>query len=185
MRVKVPVSLHRADEDREALGNADSCFFVDLPVTEPDPERRLLAIARETAARKRAGDAQALGALMGGVAGRAAMRWSMSPHVFTLNVSNVPGPGHPLQVCGRPVRAVYALAEVADRHALRIAVVSACGTLTFGLCGDAGRLSGLDVLAREIEAELATLAARQRSWSSSSTWKGIPHTSAIRPASTR
>ena len=165
MRVKVPVSLHRADEGPEALGNADSFFFVDLPVTEPDPERRLLAIARECAARKQAGDAQQIDALIrelagrSPAAGRAAVRWSMSPHVFTLNVSNVPGPRQPVRVCGRPLRAVYALAEIADWHALRIAVFSACGTLTFGLCGDAEHVSALDVLASEIEAEFAALAA--------------------------
>jgi hypothetical protein len=83
----------------------------------------------------------------------------MSPHVFTLNVSNVPGPRHSLRLCGRPLRSVYALAEVADMHALRIAVFSACGTLTFGLCGDAEHISELDALAHEIEAEVAALTA--------------------------
>jgi diacylglycerol O-acyltransferase / wax synthase len=160
MRVKVPVSLHRPDEGRDAIGNADSFFFVDLPVAEPDPERRLLAIAQQSSARKRAGDAQELDTLLHGIAGRAAVRWSMSPHVFTLNVSNVPGPKHPLRVCHRPLRAVYALAEIADWHALRIAVFSACGTLTFGLCGDAEHVSAIDMLAHEIEAELAALARR-------------------------
>jgi diacylglycerol O-acyltransferase len=168
MRVKVPVSLHRPEEGREALGNADSFFFVDLPVTEPDPERRLLAIAQECAARKHAGDAQQLDSLLRGIAwrspaaGRAAVHWSMSPHVFALNVSNVPGPKHPLRVCGRPLRAVYALAEIADWHALRIAVFSACGTLTFGLCGDAEHVGGLDTIAHEIEAEFAALTALAR-----------------------
>jgi diacylglycerol O-acyltransferase len=70
----------------------------------------------------------------------------------------VPGPRHPLRVCGRPLRSVYALAEVADWHALRIAVFSACGTLTFGLCGDAQHVSELDALAHEIEAEFVALA---------------------------
>ena len=166
MRVKVPVSLHRPGEAEQALGNADSCFFVDLPVAEPDPERRLLAIAQECWARKRARDAQQLDTFLRELAerspsaGRAAVHWSMSPRVFTLNVSNVPGPRQSLQVCGRPVRAVYALAEVADWHALRIAVFSACGRLTFGLCADAEHVSGLDTLAHGIEAELAGLAAR-------------------------
>jgi diacylglycerol O-acyltransferase / wax synthase len=165
MRVKVPVSLHRPDEGQDALGNADSFFFVDLPVTEPDPVRRLLAIARQSAARKRAGDARQLDALLrelaghAPAAGRAAVRWSMNPHVFTLNVSNVPGPRHALRVCGRPLRAVYALAEIADWHALRIAAFSAGGTLTFGLCGDAEHVGGLDTLAAEIESEFAALRA--------------------------
>jgi diacylglycerol O-acyltransferase / wax synthase len=168
MRVKVPVSLHRPGEPQEALGNADSFFFVDLPVTEPDPERRLLEIARECWARKRAGDAQQLDAFLGEIAahspsaGRAAVHWSMSPRVFTLNVSNVPGPRQSIRVCGRPLRAVYSLAEVADWHALRIAVFSAGGTLTFGLCGDAEHVTELDTLAHEIEAEFAALTALTR-----------------------
>jgi WS/DGAT/MGAT family acyltransferase len=163
MRVKVPVSLHGPAEPGAGLGNADSFFFVDLPVTEPDPGQRLLAIARECETRKCTKDAQQLDTLLHRIAahsppaGRAAVHWTMSPHVFTLNVSNVPGPKHPLRACGRPLRAVYSLAEVADWHALRIAVFSACGTLTFGLCGDAQHISELDVLAREIEAEFVAL----------------------------
>ena len=167
MRVKVPVSLHGPGESGEALGNADSFFFIDLPVTEPDATQRLLAIAGECGARKRAGDAQQLDAFLREIAahspaaGRAAVHWTMSPHVFTLNVSNVPGPKHPLRLCGRRVRFVYALAEVADWHALRIAVFSACGTLTFGLCGDAENVSAIDTLAHEIEVEFTAL-TRQR-----------------------
>jgi diacylglycerol O-acyltransferase len=168
MRVKVPVSLHRPDEPQDAIGNADSFFCIDLPVTEPDPVRRLLAIASESAARKRAEDAQQLDSFMRELAahspsaGRAAVHWSMNPRVFTLNVSNVPGPRHRLRVCGHALRAVYALAEVADWHALRIAVFSAGGTLTFGLCGDAAHVGALDALAREIEAEFAGLTALTR-----------------------
>jgi WS/DGAT/MGAT family acyltransferase len=167
MRVKVPVSLHGPGESGEALGNADSFFFIDLPVTEPDATQRLLAIAGECGARKRAGDAQQLDAFLREIAahspaaGRAAVHWTMSPHVFTLNVSNVPGPKHPLRLCGRRVRFVYALAEVGDWHALRIAVFSACGTLTFGLCGDAENVSAIDTLAHEIEVEFTAL-TRQR-----------------------
>ena len=163
MRVKVPLSLHGPSESGQAVGNADSFFFVDLPVTDPDPGQRLLAVARECATRKRARDAQQLDRVLRGLAarsrsaGHAAVRWTMSPHVFTLNVSNVPGPRHPLRVCGRPLRSVYALAEIADWHALRIAVFSACGTLTFGLCGDAEHIAEIDTLAREIEAEFALL----------------------------
>ncbi len=58
--VKVPVSLHHHDAQADAHGNRDSYFFVDLPVAEPDPVRRLLAINRETADRKRHHDAETL-----------------------------------------------------------------------------------------------------------------------------
>jgi diacylglycerol O-acyltransferase / wax synthase len=158
MRVKVPVSLHRADEGSDALGNDDSFFFVDLPLAEADPVARLLAIARECTLRKARHDALELGTILH-IGGQVAVHWSMNPHVFTLNVSNVPGPRGVVTALGRPVRAVYALAEVADWHALRVAVFSAGGVLTFGLCADREGVEGLGVLAGGIEEELGALAA--------------------------
>jgi diacylglycerol O-acyltransferase / wax synthase len=158
MRVKVPVSLHRADERGDALGNDDSFFFVDLPLAEPDPVARLLAVARECTLRKARHDALELGTVLH-FGGQLAVHWSMNPHVFTLNVSNVPGPRGAVTALGRPVHAVYALAEVADWHALRVAVFSAGGVLTFGLCADRDGVEGLDVLAGGIEEELGALEA--------------------------
>ncbi len=52
MRVQVPVSMHHRDEDAGALGNRDSFLFCDLPISEPDPRKRLAAINAETRARK-------------------------------------------------------------------------------------------------------------------------------------
>ena len=158
MRVKVPVSLHRADERGDALGNDDSFFFVDLPLAEPDPVARLLAVARECTLRKARHDALELGTVLH-IGGSVAVHWSMNPHVFTLNVSNVPGPRGAVTALGRPVDAVYALAEVADWHALRVAVFSAGGVLTFGLCADRDGVDRLEVLAGGIEEELGALAA--------------------------
>jgi len=71
----------------------------------------------------------------------------MSPRVFALNVSNVRGPSESLTVVGRPVKAVYSLAEVAQRHAVRVACMSAMGQMTFGLCSDAEAVSELDEIA--------------------------------------
>ncbi len=156
MRVKVPVSLHRVQEPADALGNADSFFFVDIPLGEPDAVARLLAISRECTFRKARHDALQLGTFLR-IGGQVAVHWSMNPHVFTLNVSNVPGPRGTVTTLGRPVQAVYALAEVADWHALRVAVFSAGGLLTFGLCADRDGVDGLDVLAAGIEQELDEL----------------------------
>jgi WS/DGAT/MGAT family acyltransferase len=160
MRVKVPVSLHRPDEAADALGNDDSFFFVDLPLAEPDPVARLRAISCECTLRKQRGDALELGTLLhcASALSPAVVHWSMSPHVFTLNVSNVPGPRGAMSVCDRPVQAVYALAEIADWHALRVAVFSASGVLTFGLCADREQVADLEQIAHGIEDELAVLA---------------------------
>jgi diacylglycerol O-acyltransferase / wax synthase len=162
LRAKVPVSMHRPEEG-DGVGNRDSFFCVDLDVGEEDPIKRLQAIHEGTTERKAGGDAGVLDALLNRGPrrlSRLAARWSMSPRVFALNVSNVRGPAEPLAVIGRPVRAVYALAEVAQRHALRVACLSASGQVTFGLCADAEALPQLDAIAAGIEDEVADLLAR-------------------------
>lgn len=143
IRAKVPVSLHRGVED-DSFGNRDSYFFVDLPVAQADPAKRVLAINRETRERKLGHDAETLYRL--GLH-PFITQWAMSPRVFTFNVSNVRGPTNDVYVCGARIRELYSLAEIAQRHALRVAVISAAGTLFFGLCADRDAIKDLHVLA--------------------------------------
>ena len=143
VRVKIPVSLHDSSHGVTA-GNRDSYFFVDLPVEEADPVKRLVAISRQTSRRKHDHDAEALYRL--GLY-RPVARWAMSPRVFTFNVSNVHGPPHDVYVLGARVRELYSIAEIAQLHALRIAVISAAGNLFFGLCADRDAVPGLHLLA--------------------------------------
>ena len=157
IRVQVPVSLHHHDAEGDRFGNRDSYFFVDLPVAEPDPVRRLLAINRETADRKQHHDAETLYHL--GLH-RSVARWALSPHVFTFNVSNVPGPREAVFVRGARVRAVYSLAEVAQHHALRVSVISASGTMFFAMCADRDAVEDLDTIARGLDSSVEELRAR-------------------------
>jgi hypothetical protein len=83
----------------------------------------------------------------------------MSPRVFTFNVSNVRGPASDVYVLGARVREMYSLAEIAPRHALRVATLSAAGTLFFGLCADRDAVRDLDVFAEGIERSVAELLA--------------------------
>lgn len=162
LRVKVPVSLHQpGDED----GNRDSFICVDLPIDEADPVARLSAVAAETRERKRDHDAQTLDAFfrdlshMSSSLERFAEHWAASPRVFTLNVSNVPGPRGPLSVLGAPVASMHSLAEIGHRHALRVAVVSANGQIGFGFCTDADAIGSPQPIADGVDAELRVLAA--------------------------
>jgi diacylglycerol O-acyltransferase len=158
IRVKVPVSLHGSGED-DVVGNRDSYFFVDLPVDEPDPAARVLAVSRETRERKLGHDAETLYHL-----GHNPLvaRWAMSPRVFTFNVSNVRGPAEDIYVCGARVREFYSLAEIAQHHALRVAVISAVRNLFVGLCTDRDAVKDLqamtDGLRRSVEELLALVA---------------------------
>ena len=55
--------------------------------------------------------------------------------------------------------ALYAIAEIGERHALRIAVLSLVDTLSFGLCADPTLLPDVTQLAVAIEEEAAALCA--------------------------
>jgi WS/DGAT/MGAT family acyltransferase len=148
IRVKIPVSLHHAGDDPR-ISNHNSFFFVDLPVDEPDPVARILRINRETRERKLEHDAETLYRL-GQIP--AVGHLAMSPRVFTFNVSNVPGPREDVFVLGAPLRELYSVAEVSHYHALRIAVISAAGLLSFGLCADREAVPDLELIAAGIHA---------------------------------
>jgi hypothetical protein len=138
---------------------------VDLPLAGSDPMARLVAVTRETRERKTLHDAQTLATFFADLSHfsrsleRYAEHWAMSPRVFTLNVSNVPGPAEPQRVLGSRLLHLYSFAEIAHRHALRIAVVSAGGRIGFGLCADADAVAGVDVIAAGIEEEVGALSA--------------------------
>ena len=157
LRVKVPVSMHPANEQPDALGNRDSFIFVTLPIHERDPQVRLRAINAETTACKQAHDPSTLYAFFNDLshvlppAARAASKMAMSPRTFAFSVSNVRGPAKRIAVAGRPVAAMYSLAEIADRHALRLSGLSCAGEMTLGLCADAAAVPDLDGLAAAVE----------------------------------
>ena len=164
-RVKVPVSMHVHGPDAADLGNHDSFMYVDLPVGEPDPLARLRAVNRETRERKRHHDAEAVYDVLGALdriapsAVRVAERLLMNPREFTLNVSNVPGPRSPISVLGHSVLELYSFAEIAQRHPVRIAAVSLCDTMQFGVLTDPDLVPGTATLAAGIETSIAELHA--------------------------
>jgi diacylglycerol O-acyltransferase len=162
LRCKVPVSMHDASD---TLGNRDSFFYLGLPLGEPDPAERLRLIRQESAIRKTEHDAQEIDRALAALS-RASPRlrlvcdrFLMDPREFALNVSNVPGPRTPVSVVGQPVQSIHDLADIAERHALRVAAVSYAGQLGFGLCADASLIEDLPGLADAIQAEAADLIA--------------------------
>ena len=135
MRVKVPVSLHH---EGDQVGNRDSFFAVTLPIGEPDALERLRKIHAATAERKDKHDATELDDLtreLGRVAPRMerlAKRLERSPRRFALNVSNVPGPRQRMTILGEEVSSLHTLAEIGERHALRVAALSYADQLCWG-----------------------------------------------------
>jgi diacylglycerol O-acyltransferase / wax synthase len=163
VRAQVPVCLHLR-EGGTAIGNRDSFLNVDLPLAEPDPVERLRAINAETREAKLDHDAATLYSFFHAL-GRfrplynGVTRVTSGPREFALSVSNVPGPRERPLILGHEVHEFCSFAEPADRHALRVAVISLGGDLAFGLCSDPEAISELNHLAGALEASVVELEA--------------------------
>jgi diacylglycerol O-acyltransferase / wax synthase len=165
LRAQIPVSMHGREEGAVQLSNADSFINVDLPISEPDPVRRLERINAESVDRKQHHDADSLYRFFHGLSHvsplyREAMRLAAGPREFSLSISNVPGPRGAVYVLGGEVSDLHSIAEPADRHALRVSAVSLDGVMHIALCTDPDALTGLDDLARAIEASVEELLER-------------------------
>jgi WS/DGAT/MGAT family acyltransferase len=167
VRVQVPVCLHHrhGGGDEGGSGNRDSFLNVDLPIGEPDALARLLAINTETSEAKLDHDAETLYHFFHAVGRfrplyRGITRLTSGPREFALSVSNVPGPRERPSILGHDVVDFVSFAEPADRHALRVSVVSLGGELAFGLCSDPGAIGALDRLADALEDSVLELESR-------------------------
>ena len=127
LRAMVPVSV-RGEGD--AGGNRITFAFVDLPLEEPSPLRRLSLLHGRTQELKSSGRIagseavlRGVGQLPGFLKERAA-RMAASPRMYNVTVSNVPGPRISLYAAGAEVEAIYPVIPIADGHALAIGVLT-------------------------------------------------------------
>ena len=162
LRVQCPVCLHVQEEDAGKLGNRDSFMNLDLPISEPDPATRLRMINTETSERKLDHDADTLYAFFHALGRfrplyRGVTRLTSGPREFALSVSNVPGPRQRPLILGHAVEQFSSFAEPADRHALRVTIISLGGELAFGLCSDPEAITDLDGLRGALADSIAEL----------------------------
>ncbi|HST42654.1 MAG TPA: wax ester/triacylglycerol synthase domain-containing protein [Conexibacter sp.] len=164
VRVKVPVSLHHEGDD---AANRDSFFSLGLPLGVADPVARLRAVHAQTRVRKEDRDAERREQLLQEL-GRVSpqlrtftTRLERSPRRFALTVSNVVGPRTAVELLEARVHALHSLAEIGERHALRVAVTSFEDRLCFGLLADPVLVPDVRTMAAaiELEAELLVAAA--------------------------
>ena len=159
IRVRVPVSLH---QENDQAANQDSFFSLSLPLHVADPAERLRIVKAETAARKKAKDAQVEAELLRDVARVKAMqhlvqRLNSSPRRFALCISNVPGPRRPVSIAGVRVVALMSLAEIGQRHGLRVTAVSLDDALSIGFCADPALVPEVQLMADSAAAEAGRL----------------------------
>ena len=168
LRAMVPVSV-RGDSDAKAAGNRISFAFVDLPVEEPDPVRRLALVREQTSELKRSGRAAGSDVLMRSVVGQLpgplkdrAARFAASPRLYNLTVSNVPGPQRPLYAAGVRVESIHPVIPLSDSHALALGVLTYGGSLQVAAHANPGVLpearelpAMIDAATSELDAALA------------------------------
>jgi diacylglycerol O-acyltransferase / wax synthase len=169
VRTMVPVSL-RTSAERGRTDNRVAAVFVDLPVAEPDPVRRLELISAATKDAKASGEQVATAALIGltgvtpamfvglalrsvtGLVQRAGQRF-----VSTVT-TNVPGPQEPWYLLGRRLLAAYPYVPIGAGLRTGIAIFSYDGRLTFGVTADYDTTPDVDMLAGGIKRGLVELA---------------------------
>jgi WS/DGAT/MGAT family acyltransferase len=172
VRSMVPVSVRRAGQKGQ-LNNQVSAVFVDLPVGEPDPVKRLASIRGQMDEYKKtmhAVDAPAIIALGDFVAPallslgvRAALQagqmWCQAV------TTNVPGPRVPLYVLGKQMISANAYVPIAGGTRCSIGIFSYLNTMTFGINADFDAFPDIEVLSGGIRAgieELLALAAKEK-----------------------
>ena len=159
-RVSAPVSVRRKEE-RGKLGNRVSSWIIRLPVAEPDPRRRLEAIAEVTRGLKESKQALGVEMMM------AAAEWT-PPLLLSLGaqaasgpinmiVTNVPGPQIPLYMLGAKLEVSYPQVPLLENTGLGIALFRYDGKVCWGFNADYGLVPDLELFVRMVEGSFQDL----------------------------
>jgi WS/DGAT/MGAT family acyltransferase len=155
VRALVPVSVRGRRDTAPASGNSISAYFVDLPVGQDDPLRRLAQVSAAMAAHKAGGRAVGATTLIR-LAGLAPptlhslgvrLASQFSSQVYNVLVTNVPGPPRPLYAMGARMLDMYPVVPLAGGQAVSIGITSYDGGMHYGLNADRDAMADVDVLA--------------------------------------
>ncbi len=160
IRATVPVNL-RPLEHAKKLGNHFGLVFLDLPVGEPNPLRRLERVAacmRDLKGRRQAvvafGLLAALGMAPAALQGPALELFSRKA---TTVATNVPGPQQPLFLAGSQVRELMFWVPQTGSIGLGLSILSYNGRVHFGVIGDHKRVRDPDAIVQRFGAEFEKL----------------------------
>ncbi|MCX5339093.1 wax ester/triacylglycerol synthase family O-acyltransferase [Streptomyces atratus] len=165
-RALVPVSRRRPGQ-AAASGNKLSAYLLGLPVSEPDPWKRLRTVRAAMDRNKAAGPFRGAGAVavladqLPSLAHRlgAPIAGNAARMLFDVLVTSVPLPRSALSLGGCPLRAVYPMAPLARGQSLAIALSAYGGRVQVGLVADGKALPDLERLAGCADDEVAQLLA--------------------------
>ncbi len=170
VRALVPVSVTDAPDVAASPGittrpSGVRPLLVDLPVGEPDPLLRLAQVQYAMATHRSSGravGADTLASLSGfapptlhAVGARAAV--GLTRRMFSLVITNVPGPQWPLYAAGARMTEIFPIVPLNPGQAFSIALSSYDGGVYYGINADRDAMPDVGVLADLIEESLAEL----------------------------
>lgn len=160
IRATVPVNL-RPLEHAKKLGNHFGLVFLDLPVGEDNPVRRLERVADCMCKLKTSRQAIVTYGLLAalGMAPPPLQRtaFELFSRKATAVATNVPGPQMPLYLAGCPISHLMAWVPQTGSIGLGISILSYNGKVLFGLIGDAKLVPDPDAIIRRFRPEFEKL----------------------------
>lgn len=169
IRATVPVNLRPLEHARQ-LGNHFGLVFLDLPVGEANPLRRLELIAASMRELKRSKQAALTFGLLAAVgmapAGLQRMALDLFSRKATTVATNVPGPKKPLYLAGVEVKELMFWVPQNGTVGMGVSILSYNGRVHFGLIADQGRVADPDAIAQRFacEVEKLTLLTLMEDW---------------------
>lgn len=160
IRATVPVNLRPLEHARK-LGNHFGLVFLDLPIGESNPLRRLERVAasmRELKGRRQAIVAFGLLAALGmGPAVLQPPALELFSRKATAVATNVPGPQQPLYLAGVEVRELMFWVPQTGSIGLGLSILSYNGRVYFGVIGDSRLVRDPDAIVQRFGAEFEKL----------------------------
>ena len=160
LRATVPVNLRPLEHARQ-LGNHFGLVFLELPVGEPNPVRRLERVAACMEQLKCSRQAIVAYGLLAALGVAPTALQGIALELFSRKASavatNVPGPQQPLYLAGAPVRELMFWVPQTGSIGLGISIMSYNGRVHFGLIGDARLIPDPDAVIRRFGPEFDKL----------------------------
>ncbi len=160
IRATVPVNL-RPLEHAKKLGNHFGLVFLELPVGEPNPLRRLERIAACMRELKRSRQAIVtlglLAALGMGPQALQAPALELFSRKATMVATNVPGPQQPLYMTGVEATELMFWVPQSGSIGVGLSILSYNGRVHFGLIGDAKRVRDPEAVTQRFAGEFEKL----------------------------
>lgn len=160
IRATVPVNL-RPLEHAKQLGNHFGLVFLDLPVGEPNPMRRLARVAECMKVLRKSRQAVATFGALAAVGMAPPPVMALALEMFSRKASavatNVPGPQVPLYFGGSKIKDLMFWVPQTGSIGLGISILSYNGAVHFGLIADAKLMPDPDSVIRRFQPEFEKL----------------------------